>query len=119
MGTDERSILLLLMKGQTTFLKRKQRAPAGLRISPSNAEETLSQLANEDALLLFPGRSTNWERTVRDFSRIVMYCPLSENPSLQWTNSFTGKHYNDYHRRDLAILAVLHKLDLIDWVKEK
>lgn len=119
MGTDERSILLLLMKGQKTIRKRRQRTPVGLRISPSSAEETLSQLVNEDTLLLFPGKNAKWQRIVSSFKDIVMYCPLSEEPLSQWTKSFTGQHYNDYHRRDLAILELLHKLDLISWVKEK
>lgn len=119
MGTDERSILLLLMKGQETLQKRKQRTPRGLRISTSGAEKTLSQLASEESLLLFPGKRSSWERTVCSFKNIVMYCPLSEEPLSQWTDSFSGKHYKDHHRRDLAILEIIHELDLISWTKEK
>jgi hypothetical protein len=119
MGTDERSILLLLMKGQNTYLKKKHRTPAGLRINLSSAEETLSQLVSKDTLLVVPGKNNTWQNTASSFNHIVMYCPLSGMPIPQWMTSFNDYHYHDYHRRDLAILEILHKLDLINWAKEK
>ncbi len=119
MGTDERSILLLLVKGQNQMGKRKQHTPIGLRISSSTSEETVSKLTEKDTLFLSPGTTANWQNPVTSFEEIVMYCPLSEGLLPRWATSSNGHYYKDYHRRDLAILEILHQLDMISWEKGK
>lgn len=113
MGTDERSILYLVMRGQAILHApgRRRRTPRGMTVSRVTAREVVEGEADEEKLLILPGPSKTWRSTLEPSKEIVMYCPLGEVP--EWSQQMRCKYYQDYHRRDISILAVLRELDAL------
>jgi len=115
LGTDERSILHIILRAQneSNKSKRKSKTPHGISISKMDAKETITKKMTPSTLLLFPGKETTWYDQISDKDVFLMYCPLFEYNTTEWEHQYPIRHYLDFHKRDLAILTVLHHLDSI------
>jgi len=114
MGTDERSILHLVMRGQAALQTpgRRRKPPRGVTVSCVTVREVIEREISKAKMLVFPGPSSTWYNALESSEELVMYCPLEEPP--EWTQQIRCEYYQDYHRRDISILAVLRELDALD-----
>lgn len=119
LGTDERSILHIIMRAQKAHQEPKTKVPHGVTLSNSSMHELFSKIVPEYATLLIPGKNSTWRDTLSKTSQMVMYCPLFT----EWSNEVFLKHrpefYRDDFHRDLAILEVVQALDALDFVMQK
>ncbi|MFX1563259.1 MAG: hypothetical protein ACFFDP_08120, partial [Promethearchaeota archaeon] len=113
MGTDERSILHIILRAQKAVYgrKRKDKTPHGISIDKLDAEETLARKMTPETLLIFPGTKSTWQNQISDKEILLMYCPLFEYKTIEWKHEYPSLQYLDFQKRDLAILTVLHHLD--------
>jgi hypothetical protein len=119
LGTDERSILHIILRAQKAHQDQKTKVPHGVTLSNKSIHEILSENIPSDALLLIPGKNSTWEDALAKTSQVAMYCPLST----EWANEELIIHkpeiYQDELQRDLAILKVVQALDTVDLVMQK
>jgi hypothetical protein len=119
MGTDERSILQIVLRAQDASRapKRERLMPAGVRMSQLDAQNTVAETLGSEALLLLPGPRATWEEYAA--RPLTMYCSLWEPKQKAWFQQFPSQYYQDVHKPDLAILQVLHTLDKIPELGQK
>lgn len=119
MGTDERSILQIVLRAQEASRapKKDRLMPAGVHMSDMDAQNTVAEVLGSEALLLLPGPAATWQEYAA--RPLTMYCSLSESKQKAWFHQFPSQYYEDTHKPDLAILRVLHALDEIPGVGEK
>jgi hypothetical protein len=111
MGTDERSILHIILRAQTARQRRKGKVPYGVTIHEEPIREKLETYLNSEVLLLIPGQTPSWQVKVSEFSQLAMYCPLYQNGDQIDLDLLTIAHYDDSLPRDIAILDVVQTLD--------
>ena len=111
MGTDERSILHIILRAQQARRRKKTKTPYGVALFEESVRERIISAIDQDVLLLMPGEESAWREGVPQFSRFAMYCPLFEDWKENDFASTSWKHYNDQILRDVAILEVIHTLD--------
>jgi hypothetical protein len=111
MGTDERSILQILLRAQEASRapKKTRLMPVGVQDSQLTAQNTVAEALDSRAILLLPGPQATWQQHAA--SPLVMYCSLSESRQKTWFSQFPSQSYQEAHKPDLAILRVLHTLD--------
>lgn len=111
LGTDERSILHVILRGQEAFRKPRTKIPYGVTLSDKLALEVLSDETHDGAKLLVPGENPTWQKFVTSVDKLVMYCPLFK----EWEQEAVTPHKPDFYsthlHRDVAILEVVHALD--------
>ena len=113
MGTDERSILHIILRAQETRRRKKANIPYGVTLVEEPVSERIVDILGQDVLLLMPGEEATWKEGIPEFSRFAMYCPLFEEEKV---NGFSPTHLTHYNRqipRDVAILEVVHTLDSV------
>jgi hypothetical protein len=115
LGTDERSILHIILRAQIgrNKRKRKNKTPHGISISNLDAKETIAKEMTAETLLLLPGTNTTWHNQISNKEILMMYCPLFEYTTIELDQDYPVQYYLDYRKRDLAILTVLHHIDSI------
>jgi hypothetical protein len=111
MGTDERSILHIILRAQKARQRRNGKAPYGVTIHEEPIRGKLETCLNPEVLLLIPGQTPSWQLKASDFSQLAMYCPLYQNGDQIELDLPTIVHYDDSLPRDIAILDVVHTLD--------
>lgn len=111
LGTDERSILHVILRGQEAFRKPKAKIPHGVTLSDKLALEVLSNELHDGVKLLVPGESSTWQKSITTVDKLVMYCPLSEDWEQEDLASYKPDYYSNHLHRDLAILEVVHAID--------
>jgi hypothetical protein len=111
MGTDERSILQIVLRAQEVNRapKRDHPMPFGVQNSQLDAQNAVAEALGPNALLLLPGPKATWQE--HETKSLVMYCSLSESRRKAWFSQFPSQFYEDAQKPDLAILRVLHALD--------
>jgi hypothetical protein len=119
MGTDERSILHIILRAQETRRSKKAKIPYGVAIFEEPIRERIDSTLGQDVLLLIPGEESTWSEGVPKFSRFAMYCPLFEDGKENAFSSTHLKRYNHLIPRDVAILEVVHKLDSVQIAMQK
>ena len=113
MGTDERSILHIILRTQESRRRKKTKTPYGVTVFEEPVSERIAAAVGQDVLLLVPGEEPTWKESVLNFSKYAMYCPLFEEDNMKTVSS---PHWKQYHRqfpRDVAILEVIHTLDSV------
>ena len=119
LGTDERSILHIVLRSQETQTSRRAKVPYGVTLSNDSILETLTKHHQDKTLLIFPGETATWEKTAAAVDTIIMYCPLNEKRNNEMATQFKGEFYQDHHRRDLSILELVHSIDSAGLVVQK
>ncbi len=111
MGTDERSILHIILRAQDAQRQRKAKIPYGVSISTNPLEETITSFLESDTILLLPNQTETWKERQTGLSKLAMYCPLMENREVVNLQTDSFLSYSDQIPRDIAILEVVHALD--------
>lgn len=111
LGTDERSILQVILRGQEAFRKPRTKIPYGVTLSDKLALEVLSNETSNGVMLLVPGESSTWQKLVTSVDKLVMYCPLSEEWEQEELIPYNPDFYSKHLHRDLAILEVIYAID--------
>jgi hypothetical protein len=113
MGTDERSILYLVLRGLEAGLgeKRKRKIPHGLTVQFLSAHELISKEISPNTLLLLPGDRDSWFETVENVEKLVMFCSIFPKPNLEPYTQWEHKDYKALHKCDLSILELLYRLE--------
>jgi len=111
LGTDERSILHVILRGQEAFRKPRTKIPYGVTLSGRLSLEVLSDETRDGAKLLVPGENPTWQKFVTSVDKLVMYCPLSIEWEREAVTPYTPDFYSNQLHRDVAILEVVHALD--------
>ncbi len=111
LGTDERTILHVILRGQEAFRKPRTKIPHGVTISDKLALEVLSNETHDEVKLLAPGATPTWQKFVTSIDKLVMYCPLSKEWQQEDLTPYNPAFYSNQLDRDLAILEVLHTID--------
>jgi hypothetical protein len=119
LGTDERSILYIILRGQRALWQRKTKVPHGVTLSKVPVSEFLRRLLTVQKELLLPGSESTWRKQLTANSQLLMYCPLFD----EWEkDSFTVKSYQTFQqcpRCDLSVLEVVHAIDAADITSQK
>ena len=113
MGTDERSILHIILRAQEARWRKKTKTPYGVALFEEPVRERIGGVLDQNVLLLIPGEASTWREGVPQFSEFVMYCPLFEDWKENDFASTIWKYYNSQTPRDVAILEVVHTLDSV------
>ena len=111
LGTDERSILHVILRGQEAFRKPRTKIPHGVTLSDKLALEVLSNETRDGVKLLAPGDTSTWQKLVTSVDKLVMYCPLSKEWKQEDFAPYKPDFYSKHLHRDLAILEVVHAID--------
>ena len=111
LGTDERSILHVILRGQEAFRKPRTKIPYGVALSDKLALEVLSNEICDEVKLLAPGESSTWQNLVTSVDKLVMYCPLTKEWKQEDLVPYNPDFYSKHLHRDLAILDVVHAVD--------
>jgi hypothetical protein len=111
MGTDERSILHIILRAQEARRRSKVKVPYGVTIHEKPMRDTLETSLNQDVLFLIPSPTPSWQGMLSEFAQLAMYCPLYSNGDQIELNFSTIAQYNDFLPRDIAILEIVHTLD--------
>ncbi|MFX0170050.1 MAG: hypothetical protein ACFE89_11950 [Candidatus Hodarchaeota archaeon] len=111
LGTDERSILYIILRGQRAKWDRKTKVPHGVTLSDVAIQDLLQSLLTEEPLFLIPGTQSTWKEQLAPGQAVVMYCPLFNNWDQGWSNAHSPKTFRRHARCDLSILEVVHTLD--------
>lgn len=113
MGTDERSILYITLRGLEAGLrnKRKRKSPLGVTVQFISALELISKEMSPNTLLLLPGHHAGWFETLETAEKHVMFCPTYQNPTLEPYTKWKHKEYKVFHKCDLSILEVIYRLE--------
>lgn len=119
LGTDERSILHIILRAQNAYRTPQTKVPYGVTLSDKPALEILTEKCLEDTILLIPGENHTWQETLAKTNRFIMYCPLFEEWNQEAIMKLNPVYYRDESRRDLAILKVVHLLDSIELAMQK
>ena len=114
MGTDERSILHVILRGQEAFRKPRTKIPYGVTLLDKIALEVLSDETRDGGKLLVPGENATWQKIVKTVDKLVMYCPLSNEWEQEDFAPYNPAFYSKHLHRDLAILQVVHAIDLAE-----
>ncbi|MFX1580975.1 MAG: hypothetical protein ACFFCJ_01890 [Promethearchaeota archaeon] len=113
MGTDERSILHIILRAQISQRQRKTKVPYGVSISEEPIEDMITTFLESKTSLLIPNQIETWKDEQAKLSKIAMYCPLFDD----WdSSSFQAESllsYSGQIPRDVAILEVVHALDAL------
>jgi hypothetical protein len=119
MGTDERSILQIVLRAQEASQapKKDRLVPAGVHMNAIDAQSTVAELLNSETLLLLPGLKATWQEFAA--TPLTMYCSLSEPKENPWLRQFPCQYYEAAPKSDLAILQILHTLDAASGAMEK
>lgn len=111
LGTDERSILYIVLRGQRAVWKHKTKVPLGVTLAEETVSEHLQKLLTNDRELLLPGAQSTWQRHLPSNQHFLMYCPLRDG----WDRkSLSGNPHQTFRHRtrcDLSILEVVHIID--------
>ena len=113
MGTDERSILHIVLRAQESQKQRKIKVPHGVSISKKPLRKQLLDSLGGDVLFLSPNEKSTWKEKVSQFKKLVMYCPLFEKWDRSNLDSPQTAYYDHFVPRDIAILEVVHALDTV------
>jgi tRNA pseudouridine-54 N-methylase len=111
MGTDERSILHIVLRAQESQRRRKAKVPYGVSIAQRFLEDSITSFLDAETTLLIPSQTENWKEKQTELSKLAMYCPLFEDrdPSKFQTDLLLS--YSRKIPRDIAILELVHALD--------
>ena len=119
LGTDERTILHIILRAQKAHQEPKNKVPHGVTLSNSSMHELFSKIVPDNATLLIPGKNSTWRDALSKSSQMVMYCPLFT----EWSTEAFLKHRPEFYRenihRDLAILEAVQALDALNCVMQK
>jgi hypothetical protein len=110
LGTDERSILHIILRSQESHKQVSTKVPYGVSLSEGAIREKLANTLTPDILLLMPNKRSTWKEKVAECTKIAMYCPLFET----WDKDLQSPQmalYSDRFPRDVAILEIAHVLD--------
>lgn len=119
MGTDERSILHIILRGQQAYQSSKSKIPHGITLAGKSVKEILENLMKDNAILLIPGEQATWQNSISKGERVVMYCPLSHDWSPELMLAFAPQYYWNQLQPDLAILEVVHMMDYLNVAVQK
>lgn len=119
LGTDERSILHIVLRSQQTQTASGAKVPYGVTLSNKSVLEALTEHDKVRTLYIFPGKVSTWEKTATNVDTLIMYCPLGEERNNDIATQFKGEFYQDRHRRDLSILELVHSIDSSGLVVQK
>lgn len=119
MGTDERSILHIILRGQQAYQSSKPKIPHGITLADKSVKEILETLMNQNAVLLIPGEQATWQNSISKAKMVVMYCPLSHHWNQELMTAFTPQYYWNRLQPDLAILEVVHTMDYLNEAVQK
>jgi hypothetical protein len=119
MGTDERSILHILLRAQESLRRSKIKVPYGVTIHQKPIQDRLKASLDEEVLLLLPNQRPTWQEKVSEIPKLAMYCPLHEAWARTELPSSPKAHYNGLLPRDVAILEIVHALDELSVAMEK
>ncbi|MFX1319532.1 MAG: hypothetical protein ACFE9D_05510 [Promethearchaeota archaeon] len=111
LGTDERSILHIILRAQEAYRRSKVKMPYGVTIHEEPFQGLLKTSLNQEGLLLIPDQTSSWRAKISEFSKFAMYCPLSKvwDPIEHLPSEIA--FYHDFLARDIAILELVHALD--------
>ena len=119
LGTDERSILYIILRGQHALCDRKTKVPHGITLTEESVVELLDRLLSDDYELLLPAHQSTWMKHLSRDQHLLMYCPLFEG----WTqDTLSVKAHQTFSQRtrcDLSILEVVHANDAAEMVVQK
>ncbi len=113
MGTDERSILHIILRAQASRGRTKTKVPHGVTISEIPVRDALVASLNEEKLLLIPDDKPTWTQMMEKYSNIVMFCPLFDRWDMSGVSASNLAQYALKLPRDVAILEVVHALDTL------
>ena len=113
MGTDERSILHIILRAQEVRRRPKTKIPYGVSFVKEPIRDVLLQAYNSEKLLLLPNVQLTWNKVVRQYSEILMFCPLVENWDRRGLTVSNTAQYSHQIPRDVAILEVVHTLETL------
>ncbi|MFW9831533.1 MAG: hypothetical protein ACFFD8_07135 [Candidatus Thorarchaeota archaeon] len=119
LGTDERSILHVILRSQEAQYTSKAKVPYGVSLSENSVMEILAAHQQDRSLIIFPGKDATWESATAHIDSLVMYCALSKEIKPEIETRFKGKVYKSSHRPDLSILELVHTLDTSGLVVQK
>ena len=111
LGTDERSILHVILRAQESRRLSKAKVPYGVTVHEEPYQDQLETSLNQDVLLLIPDQRSSWQPKISEFSKFAMFCPLSEDWDQIEQSPSNIAYYHDSFARDIAILEVVHALD--------
>jgi len=111
LGTDERSILQVLLRAQESRRHKKAKVPYGVSISEVPMLEELRTNVNEETLLLIPHEKATWKKKLGESTKLAMYCPLFQPRIQNNLQASLMAFYQDQIPRDVAILELVHALD--------
>lgn len=119
LGTDERSILHIILRAQAASNKTKQKIPHGVNLTQKSVYEVIPDEITSSTLFLIPAIKSTWQEALKNVNNILMYCSLHEDENFKSFTQYPHQYYKDYHRRDIAILEVVHTLDSLQMVTQK
>ncbi len=111
LGTDERSILHIILRSQEARAHTNTKIPFGVTISEESIRDRLADGLNQDTLLLIPNKIPTWKERLFEFSKLAIYCPLYEDWEKNDLIAVNIAKYQKQIPRDVAILEVIHTLD--------
>ncbi|MDO8055815.1 MAG: hypothetical protein Q6361_03060 [Candidatus Hermodarchaeota archaeon] len=119
LGTDERSILYIILRGQRALWDRKMKVPHGIKLTEESVSELLQRLLIDDYKLLLPGRQSTWRKHLSADQRLLMYCPLFDGWGQDSLSANPHQTFSQRTRYDLSILEVVHAIDTAEIVSQK
>jgi hypothetical protein len=111
LGTDERSILHVVLRAQQAFRNPKAKIPHGVTLFDKPALKVLSDEIRDDVQLLIPGEKPTWKKLLPKMPQLLMYCPLSNDWNQNILTHYNPEFFSNHLHRDLAILELIQVLD--------
>ena len=119
LGTDERSILYIILRGQRALWDRKKKSPLGITLTEVPVSELLHRVLADDYELLLPGHQSTWRKHISADQNLLMYCPLFEGWDQESLSATAHQTFYQRTRCDLSILEVVHTIDAAEVVSQK
>ena len=113
MGTDERSILHIILRAQEAHRKTNSKIPHGVSFKEQSVRDVLMKHLNQEKLLLIPNTQSTWKKVFEQYPEILMFCPLIDPWEMGNLTAKNISHYSHLLPRDVAILEVVHALDRV------
>ena len=111
LGTDERSILYIILRGQRAIWERKTKVPYGVTLTEETVSEHLQGALTDERVLLLPGSQSTWEQNLQSIQHFLMYCPLFDAWDHESLSAKPHQTFFQQTRYDLSILEVVHTID--------